>query len=145
VKSPVRALACTPPAAEQNLCAAGLADGRIFLWDLDQLAKGETKPLLEIREAHKDAVSALAFSPDGRWFASGGQDNLIVLWEAGKEKAVYPFDAEHGVENPHQGTVTALHFTPEGKLVSAARDNTLRVWQLHANGAALEGEPVRGR
>src|SRR5207244_9817867 len=62
LKSPVRALACTPPAAKRNLCAAGLADGRIFLWDLDQLAKGETKPLLHIRDAHRDPRSALAFT-----------------------------------------------------------------------------------
>ena len=68
-----------------------------------------------------------------------------MLWETGKEKAVYPFDLDHGVDNPHQGTVTALHFTPDGKLVSAARDNTLRVWQLHEKGAELAGEPVTGR
>jgi WD40 repeat protein len=138
--SPVRALACTPPGSKQDLCAAGLADGRIVLWDLSQAGKSGVKPVLEIRDAHRDAVSALAFSPDGKWIASGGQDNMIVLWETGKEKAVYPFDAEHGVDNPHSGTVTALSFTPEGKLVSAARDNTLRVWQLHENGAALESE-----
>jgi WD40 repeat protein len=145
--SAVRVVACTPPGAKQNLCAAGLADGRIVLWDLSQVGKPGVRPqpLLELRDAHRDAISALAFSPDGRWFASGGQDNMIILWQTGSEKAVYPFDTDHGVDNPHQGTVTALHFTPDGKLVSAARDNTLRVWQLHEKGAVLEGEPVTGR
>jgi hypothetical protein len=139
--SAVRALACTPPGSARDLCAAGLADGRIVLYDLAQIKPGvKPVPVLEIKDAHRDSVSALAFSPDGRWFASGGDDYMIVLWETGKEKAVYPFDAEHGVDNPHSGRVTALSFTPEGKLVSAARDNTLRVWQLHENGAALEGE-----
>src|SRR5262249_51570572 len=55
------------------------------------------------------------------------------------------FDAEHGVDNPHQGTITSLAFTPQCKLVSAARDNTLRAWSLHEKGAHLIGQPVTHR
>jgi WD40 repeat protein len=147
---PVRAVACSPPASKQNLCAAGLGDGHIVLWDLSKTAKldqSKTPNLAEARvrelkDGHRDSVTALAFSPDGKWFASGGQDNRIVLWETATGKKLYAFDAEHGVETPHQGTITALTFTPQGKLISSARDNSIRVWALHVDGAAQEGAAV---
>ena len=144
--SPVRAVACTPAGAKQNLCIVGLADGRIILWDLAEAGKPGIKPLRELKDAHRDAISALAFSPDGRWFASGGGDNMIYLWQTGQDKALYAFHPDaQGLEAAHGGMVTALHFTPDSKLISAARDCTLRVWKLHEKGAALDGEPIAGR
>src|SRR5262249_18258966 len=135
----VRALACSPKGA---LVLVGCADGSLGVWDR---SKPAPEPVLfPPQHSHPGAVPALAFSPDGAYIASGGEDNAIRLWEAGG-KLLYLFDADHGVEDPHQGTVTALHFTPQGKLVSAARDNTLRVWALHRNGAKLAFEPVGNR
>src|SRR5207244_844453 len=58
---------------------------------------------------------------------------------------LYAFEPEHGVDNPHQGTITALHFTPQCRLVSASRDNTMRIWELREKGAHLVGEPITGR
>jgi hypothetical protein len=142
--SAVRAVACTPAASKQNLCVAGLADGRIVLWDLAKATKPGASPVQEFKDGHNASVTALAFSPDGKWFASGDQEARIVLWEVATGKKLYAIDRDH-VDTPHQGTITALHFTPQGKLVSAARDNTLRVWALHTEGAAQEGPAVTRR
>jgi WD40 repeat protein len=142
--SEVRAVACSPVASKRNLCLAGLADGRVVLWDLAQASKPGAQPLCRLKDGHTASVTALAFSPDGTWFASGGQDARIVLWETATGKKLYAIDREH-VDNAHEGAVTALHFTPQGKLVSAGRDNTLRVWALHTNGAAQEDQPVTRR
>ena len=143
----IRAVACTPRTAAQHLLLTGCADGTLRLYDLD---KDSNQPVWDSRKSdqanpHRDAISALAFSPDGNWFATGGDDNTIALWKTAGGKLVYALDAEHGVDNPHQGTITALHFTPQARLVSASRDNSLRVWELRAKGAALVGEPITGR
>ena len=95
--------------------------------------------------AHRDAVTVVAFSPKGDYFATGGQDNNIVIWKTEDGTVVYPFDAAHGVDDPHQGAITALHFTAQSQLVSASRDNTLRVWNLREKGAYLAYEPIGGR
>jgi WD40 repeat protein len=57
----------------------------------------------------------------------------------------YSFDALHGVESPHSNPVTSLHFTPYCRLVSAARDNTIRIWDLYEKGARLVGPPITDR
>ncbi len=131
---PVRVVACSPPDSAKNWCLAGDAGGSIYLWDLD---RPQQAPLI-LKEVHKDAVTALAFSPDGAYFASGGADNLIQLWKTGSKEPLYPFDAEHGVASPHDGPITSLHITPQCRLVSASRDDTLSVWELHERGAKLE-------
>lgn len=146
---PVRSLACSPRNAEKHLLVAGLAKGAIAVWDLDTLKSGpEAKPMKVIEGQHRDDVTALAFSPDGQYFASGSADHSIVMWDTKSEASdfrLYPFDQDHGVVAPHDAPVTALHFTPQSTLVSAARDQTLRVWNLRKKGAALIGAPITGR
>jgi WD40 repeat protein len=134
---PVQSVACTFGAANKNIAAVGLADGAIYFWDLDSESE---KPLQMIPrdKAHNGGIASIAFSPDGKYFATGGVDGSIKLWvtESGQER--YPFDSGHGVTSGHQDAVTSLTFLPECRLVSAARDQTLRVWKLKEKGAVLQ-------
>jgi WD40 repeat protein len=41
----------------------------------------ETKRLAAELLGHTDAVTCVAYSPDGRWLASGSDDYRIRLWE----------------------------------------------------------------
>lgn len=148
VGEPLRAMACGPRGAAQSLCVAGTAEGKIHLWNLfpDKNAPPNPTDILEKRiEAHRDAITALAFSPDGAYFASGAADGSIKLWRSEDGKEMYPFDFSHGADNPHQGAITSLSFTPQCQLISASRDNTLRVWNLKERGAYLYGRPITGR
>jgi WD40 repeat protein len=44
------------------------------LWDVAQLS------ILRILEGHSDAVTDLAFSPDGKLLVTASVDGTVILW-----------------------------------------------------------------
>ena len=150
----VKVLACSPRTAEKNLCLVGCASGSIYLWDLDSKENKELKFISPSQaHGHDHSITSVAFSPDGKLFATGASDGSIRLWttwtktddkeDYGTE--LYPFEPKYGVAQCHEDAVTALHFTPQGRLISAGRDKTLRVWKLKAQGAAPDGKAIKFR
>lgn len=67
----VTALAFSP---EGRLLTAGYDDGQVQIWDM---RNGRPEPALD---AHAGKVWGLAFSADGKTFASMGTDKRILLW-----------------------------------------------------------------
>jgi WD40 repeat protein len=71
---------------------------------------------------HQGAVTAVAFSPDDRFIASGSADHTVKLWDAGTGKEIRTLDG-------HRDRVTGVAFSPDAKrLATASVDRTVRVW-----------------
>ena len=72
----------------------------------------------------------MAFSPDGRYLASGGFDRALRLWDRATGKEIRAFFG-------HEGFVRGLAFSPDGRwLLSASEDYSLKLWEV-ASGRSL--------
>jgi WD40 repeat protein len=87
----------------------------------------ETGKEIQRLTGYKSWVPALAFSPDGRSLASGGDDEDIRLWEIGTGKERRRFRGHL----PSVFNVTCLAFSGCGKyLASGGDDKTILVWDV---------------
>lgn len=114
-------------------------DGSVIVWDT---LSGEMigTPFIGHRKGGSQTpVYTAVFSPDGKWVASGGLDNRVLLWKPGE---IQPFDYAAviaGEEPPtppcvalvgHKAAVRALVFSDDGRrLISGSQDNTVNVWE----------------
>jgi WD40 repeat protein len=151
-------VACTQPGTAFRYIAAGTADGGVRLLNLDRIEdkandadfngviRENTISLLDKAInadspcAHSSAVTAIAFSPDGKLVATGGEDYAIALWEVPSGKLL-------ARQKAHKQAITSLQIVksvndkgqPVVRMLSAGRDNVLTLWTLN------EGKMTRDR
>ena len=93
----------------------------------------ETLPIAQ-PSGHTGTINTLAFSPDGKWLASGSADRSIRLWSV--SDPTLPSILLYG----HTNNVAVVRFSPNGRqLASASFDGTVRLWDVNAILAGLAG------
>jgi WD40 repeat protein len=108
--------------------ASASNDGIVKLWDAKPLDRKRLEEKKEARLILRARVAgpslSVAFSPDGRRLATGGERNTVKIW-----------DVETGQELQtlwgHNGEVYTVAFSPDdaGRWVaSAGEDSTVKVW-----------------
>jgi len=102
------------------------------------------RPELILQMGHTQSVNAVAFSPDNRWLASGGKDNVIKIWDLTTGNVLRTL---YG----HSSNINALAVSDDGKLLASGsgnvkddrdfgtfikggvvggEDNTVRIWHV---------------
>jgi WD40 repeat protein len=75
-------------------------------------------------------VYCLAFAPDGKSLAVGGNNAALLVLEA---ESLRVTRALMGPRDGHAGTVAAVAFSPDGKaLLSGGGDKTARLWDARS-------------
>ncbi len=69
-------------------------------------------------------TTAMAFSPDEKWLAAGGQGDVIRLYDLPE------VEQSHEISQAHEGFVLSLAFSPDGRqLVSIGYEKELHIWE----------------
>jgi len=89
----------------------------VFQWNLKSLTHE-----LSFRQAA--AITEAAYSPDGKWIATGSRS--VVLWDAESRKSIGK------LEYPHEGSVTTVQWDPStpGRFATGGSDGKVKLWNL---------------
>jgi WD40 repeat protein len=97
------------------------------IWDLTQEKPPEHRVA---RGHHHQWVTAVAFSPDGKWLASGSINTDVKLWDLTGAHDV-ELDGREVVLGGHSATVRSVVFSDDGKWLATAGDDAMTyLWDL---------------
>lgn len=103
----------------ERLRAMGDDQGMVSVWKNEPEAPLWCSPK---HDKHHSAVTALAWSSDGQYLASGSADMTVKVWEASTGALLQTYTG-------HMAEVRALAWSPEGgRIVSSADHECPRVW-----------------
>jgi WD40 repeat protein len=86
---------------------------------------------------HGEAISRMAFSPDGSFLASGAYSGGIKVWNSKTGETVAKLDG-------HRNWISALAFSADSKqLISGSGDSSIRVWDVEKSNEEARLAPLR--
>ena len=118
---------CAVPAPGRPAAKTEL--GETLLWEArDGLWESGIQAGIDLHW-HRDIVSALAFSPNGQWLATGSHDKTIALWDVSRGLWGTVMGVHERSLRAHSGAVTSLAFRGDGSLLaSAGQDDAVKLW-----------------
>ena len=136
-----------PAQAQVAIAPAPTQAGKLPLQE--PLPADARKPDLILRVGHTQSVQALAFSPDGKWLASGGYDKSIIVWNlsSGREEfhlGGLPVPLAAATHFLNKQAISALVFNLDGtRLVSVEVSGAVKVWNLQTHKILFTIHPPR--
>jgi WD40 repeat protein len=84
-----------------------------------------------------NTLAGIAFSPDGKTFASGGGDNSVSIWDIASGELLAEL-------NGHTGAVVSVAFSPDGRRLASvdiSKDKQVHLWDVSSGQslATLDG------
>ena len=100
----------------KTLASSGSTDGTIQLWNANNGKE------LRTLKGHKDIVSTLAFSADGKTLVSGSNDDTLRTWNTNTGRLLRKLSG-------HSNDVKTVAISRDGKIiVSGSKDSSVRLW-----------------
>ncbi|CCM05272.1 uncharacterized protein FIBRA_07484 [Fibroporia radiculosa] len=114
----------TPPNGDDDTIPPDNADAEEPKKESFQYRTAPGSVLPSAGGAERGGVSALAFSPDGRYVAGGFENFSVAIWEVASGRLLHDL-------REHTNSVCSLAFSPDGsELVSGSWDKMMIVWDV---------------
>lgn len=85
----------------------------------------------KVLRGHQGLIFSIAFSPDGKYLASGDDGGKVIIWEVATGTKLKELEG-------HKDHIWSIAFTPDGKeLVSGSGDGTARLWDVQTGNVVL--------
>ena len=85
------------------------------------------------------SVMSVAFSPDGKWLATGSWDHTVVLWDASTGQKLRTLQG-------HTGSVASVAFSPNATcLVTRSQDGSTGLWDAQTGEELAPADFARRR
>ena len=109
------------------------------LTDPENTSNTRIKPVFEceLNGAHISTVNVCRFSPNGKYLATGSDDNTVIIWVqksrplnfgSSEEKICW---SNYKILRGHSGDIYDLSWNPESKyLISGSVDNYCMIWNI---------------
>jgi WD40 repeat protein len=129
--SEVTALITTPFTQEFEqsfLIVSGGEDRRIKVWD------GLSGNLYQTLENHKDSITALTSTQDGKYIFSGSADGVVIIWQVNLiDEQKIEIKPLHSEVLSHNDSVKALAISADQKLLLVASGQKIYVYEWQSN------------
>jgi len=103
----------------------------IFLFSLQAVAYEVVTEPIRVFEGGSGMVNSVAFSPDGRYVASGNDDNTIKLFDFANGNLIRTFTENSGFTFGQSPIFLSVVFSPDSsRILSGNSDKTIKLWNV---------------
>lgn len=111
--------------ADETKVAVGGKDNNVYIYSLSGDKLTETASL----KGHRGPLSSIAYSPDGKYLATGDHNRELLIWDASSNAV-----KANGLVF-HTGRINSVAWSPDSKhVVTGGLDGAVYVWDVENSG-----------
>lgn len=122
------------PDSRYIAATSGLLSDTVQIWDA---STGKDSPTHARYSSHSETIQALAWSRDGMYIASAGDDATVQIWNVTTGRTIFTYRG-HSSSSGGAAVIKTLAWSPDGKrIASGGADKRVHVWDALSGGNIL--------